>query len=356
MRPTRWLPAALLALGLLACGRLTATPAPAATASPHLPAATPSAAATGTLPATVTALPPTPAASPSPPIGVTSPAAPTAGPTAGPPPPVVILSFDGLRADAAETGNLPNLHALAARGAYTYHARTTFPPATLPSHASMLSGVGPEVHGLLWNDTDPARGLIGVPTIFSVAHEAGLTTVLVAGKEKFLHFNLPGTIDRYTFVTNGDQGIADQAVVEAQAGFDLLMVHFPNPDYFGHLDGWMSATYLYQLKRTDDALGRLLAALPPQAVVIATADHGGHGFVHGADLPADMTIPWIIAGPGVRQNYALTGPVTTTDTAVTAAYLLGLTFPGAVAGRPVWEAFTNLPPLVTQTTATPAAP
>ena len=345
-RAWRWLGPALLALAALACGQLTAAPSPTpAVTGAASPAATASVAAVTRSPeVTSTTLP---ATSPASTASATSTASST--PTASPPPPVVIISLDGLRADAAETGNMPNLHALAARGAYTYQARTTFPPATLPSHASMISGVGPEVHGILWNDTELSRGVIGVPTIFSVAHAAGLTTVLVTGKEKFLHYNIPGTIDRYTFITNGDQGIADQAVAEAQAGFDLLMVHFPNPDYFGHLDGWMSETYLSQLKRTDDALGRLLTALPPNAVVILSADHGGHGLGHGADIPDDMTIPWIMAGPGVRQNAALTQPVTTTDTAITAAYVLGLTFPGSVSGRPVWEAFSNPQPLMTPT-------
>ncbi len=284
---------------------------------------------------------PTASATPSPTLSASP--TPSATPTATPPPHVVIISIDGLRADAAETGNMPNLHALAARGAYTYQAQTTFPPVTLPAHASMISGVLPEVHGILWNDNEPSRGFISVPTIFSVAHAAGFETVMVAGKEKFQHYNAPGTLDRYTFVTTGDQGVADQAIAEVAAGFDLLFVHFPNTDFFGHSTGWMSETYLFQLGRTDEALGRLFAALPPDTVIIVTADHGGHGLGHGANIPVDMTIPWIIAGPGVRENYLLTQPVTVTDTAVTAAYVLGLTFPNAVSGRPVLEAFSAAP-------------
>ncbi len=125
--------------------------------------------------------------------------------------------------------------------------------------------------------------------------------------------------------------------------FDVLFVHFPNTDFFGHSTGWMSDTYLFQLGRTDDALGRLFAALPADTVIIVSADHGGHDLGHGANIPVDMTIPWIIAGPGVREGYALTQPVTTTDTAVTAAYVLGLEFPSAVSGQVVTEAFRAAP-------------
>jgi len=332
-----WLPAALLVLGLAACSRVGSAPTPPAPAATQ-PPVTPSATAltlTATPAATHTAASPTPSAGPT--------------PTTTPRPKVVIISIDGLRPDAAQMADMPNLDALAARGAYTWNAQTIYPPVTLPAHASMLSGVGPEVHGILWNDNQPSRGFIGVPTIFSVARQAGLRTVLVAGKEKFQHYNVPGTVDRYTFVTTGDQFVADQAIAEVAAGFDLLFVHFPNTDYFGHLAGWMSPTQLAQLGRTDDALGRLFAALPADTVIILSADHGGHGLAHGVDIPEDMTIPWIIAGPGVRENFALTQLVSTTDTAITAAYVLGLTFPGAPAGRAVLAAFTHPQPLVTPT-------
>jgi len=108
------------------------------------------------------------------------------------------------------------------------------------------------------------------------------------------------------------------------------------------------------LRRTDDALGRLFAALPAEAVIILTADHGGHGLAHGSNIPDDMHIPWVMAGPGVRANLALTQPVTTTDTAVTAAYLLGLRFPGAVSGRPVLEALSDPRPPAEPTPTLPS--
>ncbi len=204
----------------------------------------------------------------------------------------------------------------------------------------MLSGLPPKFHGVDWNDYEPDRGFVSLP-LFNAASDAGLEIVMVVGKEKFAHFNVPGVVDRYTFVSNGDQGVVDQAIAEVAAGFDLLFVHLPNTDFFGHSSGWMSATYLFQLTRTDEALGRLFAALPPDAAIILSADHGGHGLVHGSNIPDDMLIPWIIAGPGIQPGLALTGPVSTMDTAATAAHLLGLSLPPDVRGRPRLEAFTG---------------
>jgi len=92
------------------------------------------------------------------------------------------------------------------------------------------------------------------------------------------------------------------------------------------------------LTPSDAAVGRILAALPPDTLVILTADHGGHGRVHGARIPVDMTISWIIAGPGVVADHEIAAPVNTMDTAATVAYVLGLTLAPDAAGVPVLEA------------------
>lgn len=272
---------------------------------------------------------------------------PTPSPTPVPSPKAVIISIDGLRPDAftgASGVPVPNIAGLARRGAYTWNAQTIVPAMTLPAHSSMLSGVPPAVHGLTWDDWRPDRGCISVATVFGVAHAAGLRTVMVVGKEKFEHLNAPGTVDRYRFATNGDQDVADQAVAEVAAGFDLMFVHFPNNDFFGHRDGWMSETQIAQLARTDDAVARLLGALPPETVVIVTADHGGHGTQHGSRSPEDMTIPWFIHGPGMAAGHELMAPVSVMDTAATAAYVLGLDLPAKAAGRPVLEALEGAAP------------
>ncbi len=298
---------------------------------------------------------PAPAATSIPTPTLTATASPTWTPTVGPsptitpsptpiPPRVLIISIDGLRPDALLQADAPNIKALAQRGAYTWQAQTIFPPVTLPAHASMLSGYSPAVHGITWNDNEPARGKIKVPTIFALAHAAGFRTGMIVGKEKLITLNAPGTVEVYVFATNGDQDVADQAIAQIQSGFDLLFVHFPNTDYFGHLAGWMSETQIKQLARTDDAVGRLLAALPANTTVILTADHGGHGLIHGANIPEDMTIPWIISGPNVLHDHPLTTPVNVMDTAATAAYVLGLTPPPDAESKPVYEAFGQITP------------
>ena len=82
---------------------------------------------------------------------------PTATPVPGPAR-VLILSIDGFRPDAIELTPMRNLQALMQEGAYSLVAQTIFPSSTLPSHASMLTGLCPNKHGVIWNDYIPKRG------------------------------------------------------------------------------------------------------------------------------------------------------------------------------------------------------
>jgi phosphopentomutase len=157
-------------------------------------------------------------------------------------------------------------------------------------------------------------------------------------------------VQRFDLCAGDDQEVATRAVGEVLAGFDLMFVHLPQTDLTGHAQGWMSGAYLDAIANADRAVGRVLAVLPAGTTVIVTADHGGHDWNHGTNQAADMRIPWIVAGPrvGVRT---LATRVVTTDTAATAAWVLGLSLSGGATGRPILEAFD--PPSVTAGTAVP---
>jgi arylsulfatase A-like enzyme len=268
-------------------------------------------------------------------------------PTAPPSPPaaaprkVVIVSIDGLRGDAAQAA-APNLASLAGRGASTWRAQTVVPSITLSAHASMLSGDTPGIHGMTGPDWDPRQAPIPVPTVLALAREVGLGTAMVVGKSKLAYLNPPGSTDVFV-VCGSDDDVATRALVEILSGTDLVFVHLPDTDLAGHEHGWMTAPYMAALSRADAALGRLLDAAPPPTTFIVTADHGGHGKDHGSAASVDVTIPWVIAGPAVKNGWALTGPVRVFDTAPTAAVLLGLPVPASMEGRPVLEALVAAP-------------
>jgi arylsulfatase A-like enzyme len=206
----------------------------------------------------------------------------------------------------------------------------------------MLTGLSVEDHGVDWNGMDIGCPPIETPTLLTLAAQAGYRTALVAGKDKFCHFAQDDRTDYY-LAPVGDRTSADRVLELLDAGCEVIFAHFPNPDYFGHRNGWMSEVYLYELRNTDAALARVLAkldelSLTDETLVIVTADHGGHDFEHGSARAEDMTIPWVIAGPGVVPGTTL-ADIHITDTAVTILWALGLPLPDRAAGRPVLEAF-----------------
>lgn len=285
--------------------------------------------------------PPTATLTPAPSATLTS--SPTPGPVARR---VLILSMDGLRPDAISQAPMPNLQALMQTGAYSLTAQTIFPSVTLPAHASMLSGLCPSKHGVDWNDYLPQKGYAKGPNLFDLVHAAGLKTVMFVGKEKLRQIAEPASTDIFRYINDRDVVIVQRIGEEFPADFGLMFVHFPTPDAMGHAYGWMTPQYLSVVRRADEALGSLLKdlddhGLRQETLVIVTADHGGHDQTHGSRLPVDMTIPWVISGPGVRPGM-LTTPIQVTDTAATAAWALGLPRPAEWDGWPVFEAFGQI--------------
>jgi len=256
---------------------------------------------------------------------------------------VLILSIDGLRPDAIELTPMRNLQTLMQESAYSLVAQTIFPSATLPSHTSMLTGLCPDKHGVNWNDYIPDRGFATGTDIFDLAHAAGLRTVMVVGKEKLRQITEPESTDVFEFINDRDVLIAARVAELIPQGFGLMLVHFPTPDWMGHEYGWLSPEQYSVLFRADEALQTILNALQnagmrEDTLIIITADHGGHNTTHGTSQLEDMTIPWIVAGPGVR-HMVLSTEINTTDTAATVAWALGLPVQPEWDGLPVLEAF-----------------
>jgi len=113
---------------------------------------------------------------------------------------------------------------------------------------------------------------------------------------------------------------------------DFVFIYLGYVDIAGHDYGWMSEAYLAGVANADRCIGRVMETLPRESTVIVTSDHGGHARTHGTDCDEDMTIPFIISGPGILSGQSL-GPVSITDIAPTVAALLGLQSPAEWTGR-----------------------
>ena len=258
---------------------------------------------------------------------------------------IFIVSFDGGKPAVMKQSKMPITMAMAYKGAATWDAQTIDPSVTLPSHTSMLSGIGPEKHKVLWNDWRPQNGTFKFETSFQLAKRAGYKTALFAGKEKFKHFNIPGTLDKFEIPGYSAKVVAASAARYIQSDKpNLCFIHFADSDGAGHKFGWGTPQQIKAFEDEDAALKTVRdainkAGIANDSVLILTADHGGHDKTHGSRSPEDMTIPWIAFGKGVKRGTQITAPVTTYDTAATALWLLGVPIPAEWDGKPVVSAF-----------------
>lgn len=275
---------------------------------------------------------------------------------------VFIISFDQGTPRILQKADMPTFKSMWAQGAHTWEAYTIVPSITLPSHTSMLTGVGIQKHQILWNDWTPDKGLVKVPTIFQLAKERGLKTAMYVGKEKFKHLNLPGSLDVFSLQA-GDTEVAEAFAAEVGTlKPNLCFIHFALPDTIGHKFGLGSPEQMRTLTNSDQALAVIRAAidkagLTSSSVIIMTADHGAHNVpaplapgevatdpprvvaTHGLPTSEDVEIPWVAWGHGVKKDYTITAPVVQYDTAATALWLLGIPLPESFWGRPVTSAF-----------------
>ncbi|MBT3322836.1 MAG: sulfatase-like hydrolase/transferase [Anaerolineae bacterium] len=323
-----WGLAALLLFSGCAPSELIASPTPEASQTPPPATAT----AFQPAPATPTSAPPTATAIPR--LGIER---------------VLIITVDGLRPDVISLAPMPNLLALMEEGSYSLTAQTIFPSSTLPAHASIFTSMCPAKHGVDWNGYIPENGYALGPNLFEIAHDAGLKTVMIVGKEKLQQITPPENLDIFEFVNDRDSVVAEHAIPIIADGFDLMFIHLPLVDMLGHEYGWMSANYIIGAFRADEAIGMILAALDEAGLregtlIIITADHGGDmEYAHGGRQPAAMTVPWILTGTSLNSG-AFQRPIGVVDTAATVAYALNLSIPAIWDGIPALEAFGEIPP------------
>lgn len=259
---------------------------------------------------------------------------------------VLLVSFDGLRADAVKPDVLPFLSGLLQSTVHTLRAQSLRPTYTIPNHVSMLTGLLPETHGCTMLG-DPGNAIVD-GTVFEIAHGAGLSTALYISKDKLRLLAKSGTLDRYVVTNNGycdDVVAAFLADVASPDGrYDLTVLHLQDLDTLGHSYGWMSEKYLLGAKRLDAILEDIFGALESAGLLERTAlfllaDHGGVKYDHAEDVPEVREVPWMVLGPRTPRGKTILAPVRLHDTAPTILQALGLPVPSQMEGKAVPDVF-----------------
>jgi len=268
-------------------------------------------------------------------------------------PPIILITIDTLRADrlgsyGSRRGLTLSLDAFA-REATRFTVAVTQVPLTLPSHATMLTGLHPAHHGIRTNDgfrLSPAA-----PTLAASLKAAGYATgAFIGGYPLRRSSGLSRGFDRYDdeFLAAPDatERPADAVMQSASAWIDanattpfFAWIHLfdphspytpPAPFAAAHRDNPYDGEVAY----TDAAVGRFLDRLRQRdlftpAAIIVVADHGEslgeHGErTHGTFLyDATIRVPMLIKMATVRVTPQIDVPVETADLAPTIAAIAG---------------------------------
>lgn len=270
---------------------------------------------------------------------------------------VIVIGVDGLSPRGVDEGVTPNINRLIEQGSHSFHARGVFPTSSSPNWASMITGAGPEQHGVTSNDwrlwsraiMPSQEGREGrFPSMFSELRRQrpDAKIAVIYDWSGFGALFDHGAVD-VAADTKEPELTMHRAVEEFRYNRpDLLFVHLDHVDHAGHSEGWHTPAYFEAVKQADDLIGEMIDAIDEErawddTVVIVTSDHGGVGRSHGGESMAELEIPWIIAGAGVAAKREITRDINTYDTACTAADLLGIAQHPSWIGRPVAEAMRS---------------
>lgn len=247
----------------------------------------------------------------------------------------VIIGVDGA-GNFIKDADVPHMHALLQKGAYSYEAQTVFPSISAECWGSLLYGVDPRKHGL---NNEKAIGQ-AVPSDFPYASVFKLAR-MQRPEAKLAAFSCwepinTGIIEQSSgvhCVSKPDPELAEAIVsyIRENPDFILMFIQFDLPDAAGHLYGFGTPEQIRQIESTDRYVRMIEEALQDgglleETLLILVSDHGGGGAIpkdHGSEHPMDMTITWGVAGPGVHPGVIDT-PVNIMDTAAVVAHALGL--------------------------------
>lgn len=278
------------------------------------------------------------------------------------PPNVILITLDTTRADHLGCYGQPNagtsnLDRLASEGALFLNC-TTAVPLTLPSHASLMTGVYPFVHGIRDNG-----GFVLSPdrqTLAEALKSAGYATgAQIAATVLNRDYGLNRGFDVYRdmhqrSLAAGDE--ADEMAVERKASdicdaaIQFIQEHRSGPFFLwthwfdphdpyeapASLAAAYSDPYQAEIAYVDQQIGRLLAALQAEGlskrtILIVVGDHGEgreqhQEHTHGSFLyDSTLSVPLIVWAPGrVPAGGRVAAQVRTIDVAATVLNLLSL--------------------------------
>lgn len=268
---------------------------------------------------------------------------------------VIIIGVDGMSPDGIQKAHTPTLDSMVQNGAATMHARSVLPSSSSPNWASMLMGSDTEQHGVTsngWEKHDHKLPPVVAakngtfPTIFTLFHDQR-PEAHVGAIYDWDGFGRLFEKEDVDFDIDGDHedNTTQQAVnyIKEHAP-KFTFVHLDHVDHAGHEIGHGSPEYYRSVEKADSLIAEIVnatreAGMFEKTMFLICADHGGVAKGHGGESLAEMEIPFILFGAGIKKGYPIEETVYQFDNAPTVAYAMGLKTPQSWIGRPVKGAF-----------------
>ena len=247
---------------------------------------------------------------------------------------VVLISVDGLASYYFDDpkAHMPTIRSLAENGARAKRMKCSFPSVTWPNHTTLVTGVEPGRHGVIGNNyfdretkktvpfiPDPLfdkHEIVKVPTVYDVAHQAGLKTAGViwpaSRNAKHLDWQLPDVFDQKIFedastpsllkelrakgipvdkqmewCKAGNAGKAQRDWMYTRIAEHILTTHKPNflaihlvtVDSFEHATGRNSPEAYWACNDSDNRVREIIEATKEAGIYentafVVAADHG----------------------------------------------------------------------------------
>ncbi len=246
---------------------------------------------------------------------------------------VVMISVDGLPADYLDDpeADLPAIRALATEGVRAKGMIAVSPSVTWPNHTTLVTGVYPARHGVVGNNyLDRATGkhvvlisdpvldkdqIVRTPTVYDLAHAAGLKTAAIrwpaSRNAHTLDWTIPDVklidlVEKYTTPSllkeTESAGIAlfDRNDPKVKAGTEpipsdeacvqifnlilhnhrpnLALLHLVDVDHVEHTEGPRTKEAYAAAKKADEQVRQVWDELkrdfPGKATLIVASDHG----------------------------------------------------------------------------------
>jgi predicted AlkP superfamily pyrophosphatase or phosphodiesterase len=213
---------------------------------------------------------------------------------------IVLISFDGFRADYPDLFEAPNFRRVATNGVRADGLLSIFPSKTFPNHLAIVTGLRAERHGIVSNSFyDPQR-----EQSYSMSDSKAVTdgtwylgepfwvTAERQGMVTGTHF-WPGSEAaiggiRPSYWTHYDGKVPNASRVDTVLGWlqfpperrpHFLTLYFSDVDTAGHEAGPASPAVGRAIEEVDRQLGRLLDGIEKleirdQVYVILVSDHG----------------------------------------------------------------------------------